>query len=71
MAKPTYVVDGVIHYCVANMPGAGGQDLDPGADQWPRCPMLFQIANKGWKQACKDNAEIKHGLNVVGRQGDL
>ncbi|OAV45013.1 alanine dehydrogenase [Lewinella sp. 4G2] len=61
---PTYVVDDVIHYCVANMPGAvpftSTQALTNAT-----FPYLLQIAQKGWKQACDDNAGLAKGLNVM------
>ncbi|MGA6925702.1 MAG: alanine dehydrogenase [Desulfosarcina sp.] len=62
--NPTYVVDGVIHYCVANMPGAVAKTSTLALTN-ATLPYAVQIANKGWKQACRENAEIKHGLNVV------
>ncbi|MFZ0611739.1 MAG: alanine dehydrogenase [Desulfobacterales bacterium] len=62
--KPIYVVDGVIHYCVANMPGAVAKTSTLALTN-ATLPYAVQIANKGWKQACKDNIEIRHGLNVV------
>ncbi len=62
--KPTYVIDGVIHYCVANMPGAVAKTSTLALTN-ATLPYAVQIANKGWRQACKDNVEIKRGLNVV------
>ncbi len=63
-AEPTYVVDGIIHYCVANMPGAVAMTSTLALTN-ATLPYALQIANKGWKQACLDNAEITPGLNVV------
>ncbi|NJC24588.1 alanine dehydrogenase [Neolewinella antarctica] len=61
---PTYVVDGVIHYCVANMPGAVPFTSTLALTN-ATFPYLLQIAQKGWKQACADNAGLAKGLNVV------
>ena len=63
-AEPTYVVDGVVHYCVANMPGAVAKTSTLALTN-ATLPYAVQIANKGWKQACNDNIEIARGLNVV------
>ncbi len=62
---PIYVVDGVVHYCVANMPGAVPYTSTIALTN-ATLPYALQLANKGWKQACKDNNELKLGLNVVG-----
>jgi alanine dehydrogenase len=61
---PIYVVDGVIHYCVANMPGAVPYTSTLALTN-ATLPYGLQLANKGWKQACKDNEELLLGLNVV------
>lgn len=63
-AEPTYVVDGVVHYCVANMPGAVPYTSTLALTN-ATLPYAIQLANKGWKQACSDNAELCLGLNVV------
>ena len=63
-AEPTYEVDGIIHYCVANMPGAVAMTSTLALTN-ATLPYAVQIANKGWKQACIENAEIEPGLNVV------
>lgn len=63
-AEPTYVVDGVIHYCVANMPGAVPYTSTLALTN-ATLPYAVQLANKGWKKACQDNAELRLGLNVV------
>ncbi len=66
--NPTYVIDDVVHYCVANMPGAvpftSTQALTNAT-----LPYALQLANKGWQQACLDSAELRLGLNVV--QGEV
>jgi alanine dehydrogenase len=62
--NPTYVVDGVIHYGVANMPG-GVPRTSTLALTNATFPYALQLANKGWKKALKDNSALKKGLNVV------
>lgn len=61
---PVYEVDGVIHYCVANMPGAVAKTSTLALTN-ATLPYALEIANKGWKTACKENEEIKLGLNIV------
>jgi alanine dehydrogenase len=63
-ADPTYVVDGVIHYCVANMPG-GVARTSTFALNNVTLPFGLAIANKGWKKALADDAHLKNGLNVA------
>ncbi|HEY0969531.1 MAG TPA: alanine dehydrogenase [Gemmatimonadales bacterium] len=62
--NPTYVVDGVIHYGVANMPG-GVPRTSTLALTNATLPYVLQLANKGWKQALRDNAALAKGLNVA------
>lgn len=62
--NPTYVVDGIVHYCVANMPGAVPYTSTLALTN-ATLPYAIQLANKGWKKACIENAELKKGLNVV------
>jgi alanine dehydrogenase len=62
--NPTYVVDGIIHYGVANMPG-GVPRTSTLALTNATFPYAMQLANKGWKQALKENAALKKGLNIV------
>ncbi len=62
--NPTYIIDDVVHYCVANMPGAVPYTSTIGLTN-ATLPYAIQLANKGWKQACKDNHELLLGLNVV------
>jgi alanine dehydrogenase len=62
--EPTYVVDGVIHYCVANMPGAVAKTSTLALTN-ATLPYAVQIANKGWKKAMQENEEIKLGANVI------
>ncbi len=61
---PIYVVDDVVHYCVANMPGAVPYTSTLALTN-ATLPYAIHLANKGWKQACKDNAGLKKGLNVI------
>ena len=61
---PTYVVDGVIHYCVANMPGAV-PFTSTNALTNATFPYLLKIAQKGWKEACAGDAALAKGLNIV------
>ena len=63
-ADPIYVVDGVIHYCVANMPGAVPK-TSTNALTNATLPYAVEIANKGWKKAIKENSEIKPGVNIA------
>jgi alanine dehydrogenase len=62
--NPTYVVDGVIHYAVANMPG-GVPRTSTLALTNATLPYALQLANKGWKQALRDNPALLKGLNMV------
>ncbi|THH41115.1 alanine dehydrogenase [Neolewinella litorea] len=61
---PTYVIDGVIHYCVANMPGAVPFTSTLALTN-ATFPYLLQIAEKGWERATEENAGLKEGLNIV------
>jgi len=62
-AEPTYVVDGVVHYCVANMPGGV-----PRTSTWAlnnaTLPFTLALADKGWRKACLDDPHLLAGLNV-------
>ena len=64
-SDPTYIVDGVIHYCVANMPGAV-----PRTSTFALTNATFryalEIANKGWETAARTNPEIASGINILG-----
>ncbi len=63
-ADPVYTVDGVVHYCVANMPGAVAKTSTLALTN-ATLPYVVEIANKGWQQAMIDNPEIKAGANVI------
>jgi alanine dehydrogenase len=62
--NPTYVVDGVIHYGVANMPG-GVPRTSTLALTNATFPYAKQLANKGWKAALRDNGALRKGLNMT------
>jgi alanine dehydrogenase len=61
---PIYAVEGVVHYCVANMPGAVPKTSTLALTN-ATLPYAVEIANKGWKKAMKENKEIELGANVV------
>jgi alanine dehydrogenase len=61
--QPTYVVDGVIHYCVANMPG-GVPKTSTHALNNATLPFILALADKGWRKACQDDPHLANGLNV-------
>ena len=62
--NPTYVIDGIIHYGVANMPG-GVPRTSTLALTNATLPYALQLANKGWRRACRENGALAKGLNVV------
>lgn len=62
--NPTYVVEGVIHYCVANMPGAVPYTSTVALTN-ATLPYAVEIANNGWKKAAKNNPEISSGINMI------
>ena len=62
-SDPTYVVDGVVHYCVANMPGAVAR-TSTFALNTATLPFALAIADKGWKRALKEDKHLREGLNV-------
>jgi alanine dehydrogenase len=63
-ADPTFMVDGVVHYCVANMPGAVARTSTFALNN-ATIGHAIALADKGWWQAIKDNAHLKNGLNVA------
>jgi alanine dehydrogenase len=63
-AEPTFVVHGVVHYCVANMPGAVARTSTFALNN-ATIGHALAIANKGWKQALLDDVHLRHGLNVA------
>ncbi|MFC0876894.1 alanine dehydrogenase [Saccharicrinis sp. FJH2] len=66
--NPVFVIDDVVHYCVANMPGAVPVTSTMALTN-ATLPYALQLANKGWLKACKENSELKKGLNIV--KGDI
>jgi alanine dehydrogenase len=63
-SDPIYTVEGVVHYCVANMPGAVPKTSTMALTN-ASLPYAVEIANKGWQRTFKENPEIKAGANVV------
>lgn len=61
--EPTYEVDGIVHYCVANMPGAYPQSSTQALNN-ATLPFVLALADKGWKDATDADAHLKMGLNV-------
>ncbi|MEM6522926.1 MAG: alanine dehydrogenase [Bacteroidota bacterium] len=66
--NPTYIIDDIVHYCVANMPGAVPYTSTLALTN-ATLPYAIELANKGWKKACLENEELKLGLNVI--NGDI
>lgn len=66
--NPTFIIDDVVHYCVANMPGAVPYTSTLALTN-ATLPYAVRLANYGWKQACRENADLKKGLNII--QGEV
>jgi alanine dehydrogenase len=62
-ADPTYVVDGIVHYCVANMPGAVARTSTYALNN-VTLPHALRIADRGWKSALRADCNLRNGLNV-------
>jgi alanine dehydrogenase len=62
-ANPTYVEEGVVHYCVTNMPGAVPRTSTFALNNATQ-PFVMALANKGWRKALADNEHLLRGLNV-------
>jgi alanine dehydrogenase len=62
-ADPIYEVDGIMHYCVANMPGAVARTSTIALGN-ATMPFMLALADKGWRQACADDEHLLNGLNV-------
>lgn len=60
---PIYEVDGIMHYCVANMPGAVARTSTIALGN-ATMPFMMALADKGWKQACEDDEHLLNGLNT-------
>lgn len=65
---PVYIIDDIVHYSVANMPGAVPYTSTLALTN-ATLPYALQLANKGWKRACEENEELKLGLNII--NGDI
>ena len=63
-ADPTFIIDDIVHYCVANMPGAVPYTSTLALTN-ATLPYAIQLADKGWKQACLENEPLSLGLNVI------
>ena len=61
---PVYIIDDVVHYCVANMPGAVPYTSTVALTN-VTLPYVLKIADKGWEQACQEDASLQKGLNIV------
>ena len=61
---PVYYVDGILHYCVANIPGAVPYSSTLALTN-ATLPYAIQLADKGWRRACRENRELELGLNIV------
>ena len=66
--SPTYIIDDVLHYSVANMPGAVPMTSTEALTN-TTIGYAIEIANKGWRKACLDNEPLKKGLNII--NGDI
>ncbi len=65
--KPTFDIDGILHYCVANMPGAVPYSSTIALTN-ATLPYILQIAGMGWKEACHKNKALKEGLNIADKK---
>jgi alanine dehydrogenase len=61
---PTFIIDDVVHYCVANMPGAVPYTSTLALTN-ATLPYAIRLANQGWKKACQENLDLRNGLNVI------
>jgi len=61
---PIYIIDEIIHYSVANMPGAVPHTSTLALTN-VTLPYVIELANKGWKRACKNNLALKLGVNII------
>ncbi|HEY9007823.1 MAG TPA: alanine dehydrogenase [Ohtaekwangia sp.] len=65
---PTFIIDDVVHYCVANMPGAVPYTSTLALTN-ATLPYAIRLASQGWKKACQESLELRNGLNVI--NGDV
>jgi alanine dehydrogenase len=61
---PTFIIDDVVHYCVANMPGAVPYTSTLALTN-ATLPYAIRLANLGWKKASQDNTDLRNGLNII------
>ncbi len=66
--NPTFIIDDVVHYCVANMPGAVPYTSTLALTN-ATLPYAIRLANQGWKKACQENSDLRLGLNII--QGEV
>jgi alanine dehydrogenase len=66
--NPTFIIDDVVHYCVANMPGAVPYTSTLALTN-ATLPYAIRLAGQGWKKACAENSDLRNGLNVI--HGDV
>lgn len=66
--NPTFIIDDVVHYCVANMPGAVPYTSTLALTN-ATLPYAIRLANYGWKKACQENSDLRLGLNII--QGEV
>ena len=62
-SDPTFIIDDAVYYCVANMPGAVAHTSTYALNN-ATLPFAVQLANKGWKKACQDDAHLANGINI-------
>jgi alanine dehydrogenase len=62
-AAPTYIVDGIVHYCVANMPGAVPRTSTFALNN-ATLPFALALADKGWRRALAEDVHLRNGLNI-------
>ncbi|OHV10918.1 alanine dehydrogenase [Kushneria phosphatilytica] len=63
-AEPIYTVDGIVHYCVANMPGAVARTSTQALTS-ATLPYVLKLADRGWREALKNDGHFQHGLNTA------
>lgn len=63
-SEPTYITDGVVHYCVTNMPGAVARTSTQALEN-STLPFSLALANKGYKKALQDDKHLRNGLNII------
>ena len=63
-ADPVYTVDGIVHYCVANIPGAVPQTSTLALTN-ATLPYVLELTDKGWKEACQEDKSLYPGLNII------